>query len=272
MSYASAMSRLSAIESRLTTLQIASISMPRGQFGTKLASAIDRFGNGPVRLNEPQDGSGASVQLPNQLNSDTPAGAARVRAAALGSSTGITPTAAASTYAAAASATVGTTSTASDNLSPALSATFDRLAAKYGVPAALAKGVARAESGFRANAVSGAGAQGLMQLMPSTARGLGVTNPFNPEQNAEGGIKYLKGLLDRFHGDTKLAVAAYNAGPNAVARFGGVPPYAETQTYVQRVLGYARGYAPDSDSTTTGSADAGAATESSSTGTTTVTT
>lgn len=106
-----------------------------------------------------------------------------------------------------------------------------------GVDPALVAAVARAESGFNPSAGSPAGAQGLMQLMPGTARGLGVTDPFDAAQSANGGAKYLRAQLDRF-GDPSLALAAYNAGPGAVTKYGGVPPYQETQTYVQRVLGY----------------------------------
>ena len=91
------------------------------------------------------------------------------------------------------------------------------------------------ESGGNQNAVSPAGAVGVMQLMPETAAGLGV-NPYNLEGNVEGGAKYLREMLDTFGGDVKKAVAAYNAGPNAVKAYGGVPPYAETQDYVNRVL------------------------------------
>jgi len=104
------------------------------------------------------------------------------------------------------------------------------------VDPALVKAIIANESGFNANATSKVGAQGLMQLMPETAAGLGVTNSYDPAQNVMGGTKYIKGLLDRFNGDVKLAVAAYNAGPNAVEKYGGVPPYAETQNYVQNVL------------------------------------
>ena len=109
-------------------------------------------------------------------------------------------------------------------------------AAKYGVDASLVRAVVKNESGFDANATSPAGAQGLMQLMPATAAGLGVTNAYDPVQSIDAGTHYLKGQLDRFGGDVTKAVAAYNAGPTAVARYDGVPPYAETQAYVRRVL------------------------------------
>ncbi|WP_232421884.1 transglycosylase SLT domain-containing protein [Nocardioides sp. Iso805N] len=108
--------------------------------------------------------------------------------------------------------------------------------ARTGVPADLIAAVAKQESGFNAKAVSKAGAEGIMQLMPATAKGLGVTNPLDATQSINGGADYLASLLKRFGGSTTLAVAAYNAGPGAVLKYGGVPPYSETQNYVRNVL------------------------------------
>ena len=107
---------------------------------------------------------------------------------------------------------------------------------KYGVDSKLIKALVQQESGYNPKAKSKAGAMGLMQLMPSTAKGLGVTDPMDPKQNIEGGVKYFKSMLDRFHGNTILALAAYNAGPNAVSKYDGVPPYKETQNYVRAIL------------------------------------
>ena len=108
-------------------------------------------------------------------------------------------------------------------------------AQKHGIDPALLAGLVKQESGFNPNAGSPAGARGLAQLMPGTAAGLGVTNVLDPAQSLDGGAKYLRQQLDAFGGDVTKALAAYNAGPGAVQRYGGVPPYAETQHYVQVV-------------------------------------
>ncbi len=115
---------------------------------------------------------------------------------------------------------------------------FQRAAERYQVPVNLLKAVAKAESGFNPDAVSPAGAQGVMQLMPATAAGLGVLDSFDPEQNIMGGAKYLAGMLNRYHGDVTLTLAAYNAGSGNVQKYGGVPPFPETQGYINKVLGY----------------------------------
>jgi soluble lytic murein transglycosylase-like protein len=122
------------------------------------------------------------------------------------------------------------------------SAEIDAAAARHGVDPALLKALIKQESGFDPNARSPAGASGLTQLMPGTAASLGVTNPLDPKQAIEGGAKYLKQQLDRFGGSVEKALAAYNAGPGAVQKFGGVPPYAETQNYVKKVIGYAEAF------------------------------
>jgi len=109
---------------------------------------------------------------------------------------------------------------------------------RYGIPERLVTAVIRAESGFNPRAVSRKGAQGLMQLMPSTASVLGVRNSFDPRENIDGGVRHLRGLLDRFPGNLPFAIAAYNAGEKAVTAYGGIPPYPETQDYVVRVLRY----------------------------------
>ena len=116
---------------------------------------------------------------------------------------------------------------------------FQIAAETYQIPENLLKAVAKAESDFNPNAVSSCGAQGIMQLMPSTARSLGVSNSFDPAQNIMGGAKYLRQMLDNFDGDVSRALAAYNAGPGAVRKYDGIPPYKETQNYVAKVLGYA---------------------------------
>lgn len=120
---------------------------------------------------------------------------------------------------------------------PQLESLIAKYSRYYSVDPSLIRAVMRHESGFNSQAVSPKGAQGLMQLMPGTAALMGVRDPFDPEQNIAGGVGYLRRCLDRFGNNVPLAVAAYNAGPEAVARYCSIPPYSETQLFVQNVLG-----------------------------------
>lgn len=119
---------------------------------------------------------------------------------------------------------------------------IDNTALKYQMDPALVRAVVKAESDYDPKAVSSAGALGLMQLMPGTAQDLSVDNPFDPEENVRGGVQYLRYLLDRFNGDTALALAAYHAGEQTVDRHNGIPPIEATRTYVKRVLNFHKGY------------------------------
>jgi soluble lytic murein transglycosylase-like protein len=146
-----------------------------------------------------------------------------------------------------ATATAATGATGSGGDGP-YKAEIDAAAAKYGLDPALLRGLIRQESNFDPNAGSPAGAQGLCQLMPGTAAALGCTNVHDPAQNIDAGARYLRQQLDAFGGDVAKALAAYNAGPGAVQRYGGVPPYAETQNYVRQVQAYAAQYRSQSQS------------------------
>jgi soluble lytic murein transglycosylase len=113
---------------------------------------------------------------------------------------------------------------------------------KYGLEAPLIKAVIKAESDFDPNAISHKGARGLMQIMPMNFRLLNVENPFDPHQSIDAGARYLRDMMDRYNGKLNLSLAAYNAGPGAVDRHGGVPPYQETEEYIERVMRYYQRY------------------------------
>ncbi|TQR20213.1 lytic transglycosylase domain-containing protein [Psychrobacillus vulpis] len=123
-----------------------------------------------------------------------------------------------------------------------LSSNYDeiiqRASEKFNLPEKLISSVIKQESGFNASAISTAGASGLMQIMPGTAKYLGINNIFDPEENIMGGAKYLRQMLNQFDGNIETALAAYNAGPGAVKKYDGIPPYKETQDYVRKVMNY----------------------------------
>jgi soluble lytic murein transglycosylase-like protein len=125
---------------------------------------------------------------------------------------------------------------------PRIDAAIDTYANQYGLDPGLIRAVMKQESGFQPFALSTSGAMGLMQLMPGTAEGLGVTDAYNIEQNVMGGAQYLYYQLKAFDGDLEKALAAYNAGPNAVKKYGGIPPYEQTQNYVKNVMSYYQMY------------------------------
>ena len=129
-----------------------------------------------------------------------------------------------------------------DILRQAIEAEIEAAALRNNLDPNLVRAVVRAESNYRHDAVSSAGAMGLMQLMPATAAYLGVVNPFDIRQNIDGGTRYLRRLLDMFDNDLELALAAYNAGQGNVRRHGGIPPFAETQAFVPRVIGFMEEY------------------------------
>jgi hypothetical protein len=222
MSYASAIARVNELRDRLGMGSDVRTVGSQG-FDRVLATAINRFETGPARITA-QSQSVPSGEWGNGQNINTVV--ARIKPM------GGSPDASLANPGFETPAKV-------HGWSPQLKQMVDAASARFGVPRELVIGVARAESAFRSDVTSPAGARGLMQLMPSTAKGLGVTDITDPWQNLAGGTRYLRQLLDRFDGDAKKAIAGYNAGPGAVQQHGGVPPYAETRAYVARVFDYA---------------------------------
>lgn len=185
---------------------------------------------------KPKDGVGFQETLAAEMAKGKTPGDVASQSAGAGSVS--TPMGATASSQRAGRIPVVTTPSVSEVHSPTDSAyldTIQRAAQKYGVDPKLVSAVAEVESGFNPNAVSSAGAVGIMQLMPETAASLGV-NPYDTQQNIEGGARYLRQMMDAFPGDLRRAVAAYNAGAQAVREYGGVPPYGETQAYVDSVL------------------------------------
>ena len=213
MSYAEALARVTELQTRFGFGISSTTLIDTGTFDEVLQSAQSNFNRGPTRLNPLSGDFDQGYAQEALANANAPAATRSLEG--------------------------GRSSAATRGLTPEVNAMIQRIARKHGVPAALVKAVARAESGFKSDAVSPAGAQGMMQLMPATGKGLGVSDPFNAEQSIEGGTRYLKNALRMFNGDVRLALAAYNAGPNAVKKYDGIPPYAETQNYVKKVMQYA---------------------------------
>jgi soluble lytic murein transglycosylase-like protein len=183
-------------------------------------------------------------ELQAMINGGTPAPVATQSnfASQLATATAAAPATATAAGAAAVPAGLASTGVSELPADVPYGAEITAAAKKHGIDPALLAGLVKQESGFNPNAGSPAGARGLTQLMPATAAGLGVTNVLDPAQSLEGGAKYLRAQLDAFGGDVTRALAAYNAGPGAVKRYGGVPPYAETQNYVRAVQANAAAY------------------------------
>lgn len=194
----------------------------------ELQQMIQEVETGPSAAQTASASSSGSGGFSEQLSE---ASAASGQATGAPVSTGASPTAA-TAYA------TGATGTPVNSSVP-FAEQINAAAARNGLDPSLLAGLIKAESNFDPTVGSGAGAQGLTELMPGTAESVGVKDPHNPTESIEGGARVLREMLDKFGGNTELALAAYNAGPGAVEQYNGIPPYPETQTYVPRVLGFA---------------------------------
>lgn len=179
--------------------------------------------------------SAASTSAGDSVSAASVSGTANAAADDPNSGSGVSSSSSVDT---AASGTAATSSGTVTGCPASLEDDFKEAAAKYNVDVNLLKAVAKAESGFDPSATSSAGAMGVMQLMPSTAKSLGITNAYNAHDNIMGGAKILSQNLSRYNGDVSLALAGYNAGCGNVDKYGGIPPFKETQNYVKKVLDY----------------------------------
>jgi soluble lytic murein transglycosylase-like protein len=204
------------------------------------AGGVAATASPPAGTSASPSAPGAGADFASQLQSATGAGTS--------SALGVAGTPTLSSYSAYAPLAQG----ASGEAGGEYESLIDEAAARNGLDPAVLHGLIQQESGFDPSATSSAGASGLTQLMPGTASSLGVADPLNPAESIEGGARYLGQLMHQFGGNTEDALAAYNAGPGAVEQYGGTPPYAETQSYVGKVLGYAESYRQSHPSTVTG--------------------
>lgn len=200
------------------------------------------IGSPTIEMQSGEQAVSARIQQLQVLIERTQAGVSGATAAAVPSTSAAQTSSPDFATALAAATSPGASTGAADSGSSQYDAAIEQAALRNGVDPAVLHGLIQQESGFDPNSQSSAGASGLTQLMPGTASSLGVANPLDPAESIEGGARYLGQLMKEFGGNTTEALAAYNAGPGAVRQYGGVPPYAETQSYVTKVMGYAESY------------------------------
>ncbi len=242
-----------AATQRVQQLQTLIAQAKQGGSASSFAAALDAASAGAsngqsatATAGEQPVGASAGLTSTASYPASSPASAGLAEAA-----TGYIPATSPSAAASAPMSTSATTPPSSSSAATPYDGAIAQAAARYNLDPAVLHGLIQQESGFNPNSRSSAGALGLTQLMPGTASSLGVSNPLDPVQSIEGGAHYLSQMMSQFGGNTADALAAYNAGPGAVHQYGGVPPYAETQDYVNKVLGYANAYRQSLASTPT---------------------